>query len=40
MNNKNTEETSRGQYESYDPQPHGQTTVNEGTGPRAPQKNK
>lgn len=40
MNCNKTEVTSRGEYESYDPQPHGQTTVNEGTGPRAPQKGK
>lgn len=40
MDYKNTEESNRGQYERDIPQPHGHTTVNEGTGPRAPQKGK
>ena len=40
MDYNNTEESSRGQYENNVPQPHEQTTVNEGTGPRAPQKGK
>lgn len=40
MSNEKTIESSRGQYESHTPQPQGQTTVNEGTGPRAPHRSK